>query len=97
MLQLWVEKAFSNDSVTVLKGKVSWKLGAMEYYKVTAHNKPQTGDLLGGKNSEDGCLCSDLQPSVECGASCSAGEPKVKFGACVCLVLWDWEVRVLLF
>lgn len=26
MLQLWVEKAFSNDSVTVLKGKVSWKL-----------------------------------------------------------------------
>lgn len=77
--RLWVEKAFSNDSVTVLKGRVSWKLEyykAMEYYKVTAHNKPQTGDLLGGKNSEDGCLCSDLQPSVECGASCSAVEPK---------------------
>lgn len=42
-------------------------------------------------------IFTDLQPSVECGASCSAVEPKVKFGACVYLVLWDWEVRVLLF
>lgn len=41
-------------------------------------------------------LQTDVQPSVECGA-CSAVEPNVKFGACVCLVLWDWGVRVSLF
>lgn len=61
MFQLWGGRgeAFPSGSVTALKGKVSWKLGARKYHKVTIYNKPQTRDLLGGKNSGDpsGCLC----------------------------------------
>lgn len=34
-------------SVTALRGKVSWQLGATEYHKVKMHNNPHTRDLLG--------------------------------------------------
>ena len=46
-------------SVTAVRGKVFWQLGAKEYHKGTQQNKPHTRDLLGGKNSGDppGCLC----------------------------------------
>lgn len=37
----------------------------MEYHKVTAHNKPQTRDLLGGKNSEGGYLYSGEAAETE--------------------------------
>ena len=40
-------KGFPSGSVTALRGKVSWQLGAKEYHKVTPHNKPHTRDLLG--------------------------------------------------
>jgi hypothetical protein len=34
-------------SVTAVRGKVFWQLGAKEYHKGTQQNKPHTRDLLG--------------------------------------------------
>lgn len=67
MFQLWGGRgeAFPSGSVTALKGKVSWKLGARKYHKVTIYNKPQTRDLLGGKNSEGGCISGEKQQRTE--------------------------------
>lgn len=44
-------------SVTTLKEKVSWQLGAKQCHKVTPHNKPQTTDLL-GETQKEACLSS---------------------------------------
>jgi hypothetical protein len=45
-------------SVTALRGKVSWQLGAKEYHKVTQHNKSQTRDLLGKTQESRGHIHS---------------------------------------
>lgn len=44
-------------SVTTLKEKVSWQVGAKQCHKVTPHNKPQTTDLL-GETQKEACLSS---------------------------------------
>jgi hypothetical protein len=52
-------KAFSTANVIALKGTVSCKAGAKEYYKVTLQDKCHTRDLL-GKTQKGGCLSKEL-------------------------------------